>query len=40
MYAQLVKSYAQHQSEGDITGRAAATLPKAIAALGAALGAR
>jgi len=39
-YAQLVKSYAQHQSEGDITGRAAATLPQAIAALGAALGAR
>jgi hypothetical protein len=39
-YAQLVKSYAQHQSKGDITGQAAATLPKAIAALGAALGAR
>ena len=39
-YAQLVKSYAQHQSKGDITGRAAATLSKAIAALGAALGDR
>jgi len=39
-YAQLVKSYAQHQSKGDITGRAAATLPKAIAALGAAIGDR
>jgi len=39
-YAQLVKAYAQHQSKGDITGQAAATLPKAIAVLGDALGAR
>jgi hypothetical protein len=39
-YAQFVKTYAQHQSKGDITGQAAVTLPKAIAALGAALGAR
>jgi len=39
-YAQLVKTYAQHQSKGDISGPAAATLPKAIAALGNGLGAR
>jgi hypothetical protein len=39
-YAQLVKTYAQHQSNGEITGQAATTLPKAIAALGTALGAR
>jgi eukaryotic-like serine/threonine-protein kinase len=39
-YAQLVNTYAQHQSKGDITGQAAITLPKAIAALGSALGAR
>ena len=38
-YAQFVNSYAQHQSKGDITGQAAVTLPKAIAALGHALGA-
>ncbi|HEV2258537.1 MAG TPA: protein kinase [Streptosporangiaceae bacterium] len=38
-YAQLVKSYAQHQSKGDITGQAAVTLSRAIAALGNALGA-
>ena len=36
-YAQLVKTYAEHQSSGDITGQAAITLPKAIAALGNAL---
>ena len=39
-YAQLVNAYAQHHSKGDITGQAAMTLPKAIAALGNALGAR
>ena len=39
-YAQLVKTYAQHQSKGDITGQAAITLSKAIAALGNGLGAR
>jgi hypothetical protein len=39
-YAQLVNTCAQHQSKGDITGQAAITLPKAIAALGSALGAR
>ena len=39
-YAQLVNTYAQHQSKGDITGQAAITLPKAIAALGSALGVR
>jgi serine/threonine-protein kinase len=39
-YAQLVKTYAQHRSNGDITGQAAITLPKTIAALGNALGAR
>jgi eukaryotic-like serine/threonine-protein kinase len=39
-YSQLVKTYAQHQSNGDITGQAAITLPKTIAALGNALGAR
>jgi hypothetical protein len=38
-YAQLVQAYAQHQSKGDITGQSAVTLAKAIAALGAALGA-
>ena len=39
-YAQLVNTYAQHHSRGDITGQAATILPKAIAALGTALGAR
>ena len=39
-YAQLVNTCAQHQSRGDITGQAAITLPKAITALGNALGAR
>lgn len=39
-YAQLVKAYAQHQSQGQITGQAAVTLPSAISVLGAALGAR
>ena len=39
-YAQFVNSYAQHQAKADITGQAAVTLPKAIAALGHALGAR
>ena len=39
-YDQLVQSYAQHQSHGDITGQAAITVPKAIAALGSALGGR
>ena len=38
-YAQLAQTYAQHQSQGQITGQAAVTLPKAITALGAALGA-
>ena len=39
-YAQLVKSYARHQSKGDITGQAAVTVSQAIAALGSALGVR
>jgi hypothetical protein len=39
-YTQLVQAYTQHQSKGDITGQAAITLPKAITALGTALGAR
>jgi len=38
-YTQLVKTYQQHQSKGDITGYAASTLPAAITALGTALGA-
>ena len=38
-YAQLTQAYAQHQSQGQITGQAAVTLPKAITALGTALGA-
>ena len=39
-FTQLVKTCEQHQSKGDITGKAATTVPTAIAALGAALGAR
>jgi eukaryotic-like serine/threonine-protein kinase len=39
-FTQLVHTYEQHQSKGDITGKAATTVPNAIAALGAALGAR
>ena len=38
-YAQLVQALDQHQSHGDITMTAAATLRHALAALGAALGA-
>jgi hypothetical protein len=38
-YTQLVNTYQQHHTKGDITGHAAAALPGAIAALGAALGA-
>jgi hypothetical protein len=37
-YAQLTQAYDQHQSHGDITGQAATILPRAISALGAALG--
>ncbi|HEV2243328.1 MAG TPA: hypothetical protein VGR98_19950, partial [Streptosporangiaceae bacterium] len=37
-YAQLVHVFDQHQSHGDITGTAAATLRHALEALGAALG--
>jgi hypothetical protein len=39
-FTPLVKTYQQHQSKGDITGKAAATVPSAIDALGTALGAR
>lgn len=34
-FTQLVKAYDQHQSQGQITGKAAATVPNAITALGA-----
>jgi serine/threonine protein kinase len=37
-YDQLAQAYTQYQSQGDITGEAAVTLPKAISALGNALG--
>ena len=37
-YDQLAQAYTQYQSQGDITGEAAVTLPKAISALGDALG--
>ncbi|WP_187366543.1 protein kinase domain-containing protein [Trebonia kvetii] len=37
-FTQLVQAYDKHQSQGQITGKAATTVPKAIAALGAALG--
>ena len=37
-YDQLVQAYTQFQSQGQITGQAAVTLPKAISALGNALG--
>src|SRR6185437_3973911 len=36
-YDQLAQAYTQYQSQGDITGDAAVTLPKAISALGNAL---
>ena len=39
-FTQLVQAYQQHQSQGQITGKAATTVPNAIAALGAALGVR
>jgi hypothetical protein len=38
-YAQLLQSYDQHQSQGQITGRAAITVRHALHALGAAVGA-
>src|SRR5579859_6578979 len=38
-YAQIVQSYDQHRSQGDITGAAAAALRHALDTLGAALGA-
>lgn len=37
-FRQLQQAYSQHQSQGQITGKAAAILPAAITALGAALG--
>jgi serine/threonine-protein kinase len=37
-FTQLTKTYDQHQSQGQITGKAAAVLPGAITALGTALG--
>jgi hypothetical protein len=37
-YSQLVQAYTQDQSQGDISGQAAVTVPKAISALGNALG--
>ncbi len=37
-YDQLVQAYTQFQSQGDVSGQAATTLPKAISALGSALG--
>ena len=37
-YDQLVQAYTRFQSQGDISGQAATTLPKAISALGNALG--
>jgi hypothetical protein len=37
-FTQLVQAYDKHKSQGQITGKAATTVPKAIAALGAALG--
>jgi serine/threonine protein kinase len=39
-FTQLYKAYGQHQSQGQITGQAATTLPDAIAALSTALGIR
>jgi hypothetical protein len=39
-FTPLVKTYQQHQSKGDITGKAVATVPSAIDALGTTLGAR
>jgi len=39
-FTQLVQAYNQHKSQGQITGKAATTVPNAIAALGAALGVR
>jgi serine/threonine-protein kinase len=39
-FTQLVQAYDKRQSQGQITGKAATTVPKAIAALGAALGVR
>ena len=37
-FTQLVQAYDKHQSQGQITGKAATTVPNAISALGAALG--
>lgn len=37
-YDQLVQAYTQYQSQGEISGQAAVTVPKAISALGNALG--
>jgi len=37
-FTQLVQAYDKHQSQGQITSKAATTVPNAIAALGAALG--
>jgi len=37
-YDQLAQAYTQYRSQGDITGEAAVTIPKAISALGNALG--
>jgi serine/threonine-protein kinase len=37
-FTQFTKTYDQHQSQGQITGKAAAVLPGAITALGTALG--
>ena len=39
-FTQLVQAYDHHQSQGQITGKAATTVPNAIAALGTALGVR
>jgi hypothetical protein len=39
-YAQLLQSYDQHQSQGQITGGAAIALRHALRVLGAAVGAR
>ena len=38
-YDQLVQAYTQYQSQGDISSQASVTVPKAIHALGNALGA-
>ena len=38
-YAQLLQSYDQHQSQGQITGHAAITVRHALHTLGAAVGA-